>query len=153
MYNDEARDVVIYSLKANIHVYLHEDLNEIYLYNVNACPFLVHLFCLSPSPHFPFTQLSFPLSHGLSLPLPTPAFTSHSFCFSLHYLSVTFSPIILRRVYPFLLTLPGPSILYLSSLFCPITPLPHCHPLKPCRSLFYSLTCLSPWTVSVQSLP
>ncbi len=34
MCNDEARDVVIYSLNANIHVYVHEDLNEIYLYNV-----------------------------------------------------------------------------------------------------------------------
>jgi hypothetical protein len=38
MYNDEARDVVIYSLKANIRVYVHEDVNEIYLYNVNPNP-------------------------------------------------------------------------------------------------------------------
>jgi hypothetical protein len=34
MCKDEARNVVIYSLNANIHVYVHEDLNEIYLYNV-----------------------------------------------------------------------------------------------------------------------
>jgi hypothetical protein len=34
MCNDEARNVVIYSLNANIHVFVHEDLNEIYLYNV-----------------------------------------------------------------------------------------------------------------------
>jgi hypothetical protein len=37
MYNvhDEARSVVIYSLNANIHVYVHEDFNEIHLYNFN----------------------------------------------------------------------------------------------------------------------
>jgi hypothetical protein len=34
MCNDEARDVVIYCLNSKIHVYVHEDLNEIYLYNV-----------------------------------------------------------------------------------------------------------------------
>jgi hypothetical protein len=33
-FNDESINVVIYSLNANIHVYVHEDLNEIYLYNV-----------------------------------------------------------------------------------------------------------------------
>jgi hypothetical protein len=36
MCNDEAINVVIYSLNANIHVYVHEDLNEIYLYNVKC---------------------------------------------------------------------------------------------------------------------
>jgi hypothetical protein len=34
--HDEARSVVIYSLNANIHVYVHQDLNEIYFYNVKA---------------------------------------------------------------------------------------------------------------------
>jgi hypothetical protein len=41
MCNYEAIDVVIYNLNANIHVYVHEDLNEIYLYNVKKaklCP-------------------------------------------------------------------------------------------------------------------
>jgi hypothetical protein len=36
MCNDEARNVVIYILNANIHVYIQEDLNEIYLYNVKV---------------------------------------------------------------------------------------------------------------------
>jgi hypothetical protein len=36
MCNDEARNVVIYSLNASIHVYAHEDLHEIYLYNVKC---------------------------------------------------------------------------------------------------------------------
>jgi hypothetical protein len=39
MYNDEARNVVIYSLNANIHVYVHDNLNEIYLNNVNIQDF------------------------------------------------------------------------------------------------------------------
>jgi hypothetical protein len=34
--HEEARDVVIYSLNDNIHVNVHEDLNEIYLYNVSS---------------------------------------------------------------------------------------------------------------------
>ncbi len=33
MCNDQAGNVVIYSLNANIHVYVHQDLNEIYPYN------------------------------------------------------------------------------------------------------------------------
>jgi hypothetical protein len=37
MCNDEAGNVVIYSLNASIHVYVHEDLHEIYLYYDN-CP-------------------------------------------------------------------------------------------------------------------
>jgi hypothetical protein len=36
MCNDEARNVVIFILNANIHVYIQEDLNEIYLYNVKV---------------------------------------------------------------------------------------------------------------------
>jgi hypothetical protein len=41
--HDEARSVVIYSLNANIHVYVHQDLNEIYLCNVKwtLCPVCV----------------------------------------------------------------------------------------------------------------
>jgi hypothetical protein len=35
---DEAINVVIYSLNANIHVYVYEVLNEIYLYNVKEIP-------------------------------------------------------------------------------------------------------------------
>jgi hypothetical protein len=34
---DEVRYVAIYSLKANIHVYVNVDLHEIYLYNVKEC--------------------------------------------------------------------------------------------------------------------
>jgi hypothetical protein len=34
MCNNEAIIVVIYSLNANAHVYVYEDLNEIYLYHV-----------------------------------------------------------------------------------------------------------------------
>jgi hypothetical protein len=34
MCNDEARNVVIFILNANVHVYVHEDLHEIDLYNV-----------------------------------------------------------------------------------------------------------------------
>jgi hypothetical protein len=30
MCNDEARNVVIYSLNANIHVYVHKDFHEIF---------------------------------------------------------------------------------------------------------------------------
>jgi hypothetical protein len=36
MCNDKASNVVIYSSNANIHVYVHEDLNEIYLLNVKG---------------------------------------------------------------------------------------------------------------------
>jgi hypothetical protein len=36
MCNDEAGNVVIYNLNASIHVYVHEDLHEIYLYTVNT---------------------------------------------------------------------------------------------------------------------
>jgi hypothetical protein len=36
MCNDEARNVVIYSLNTSIHVYVHEDLHEMYLYNVKC---------------------------------------------------------------------------------------------------------------------
>jgi hypothetical protein len=35
MCNDAVINVVIYNLNANILVYVHEVLNEIYLYNVN----------------------------------------------------------------------------------------------------------------------
>jgi hypothetical protein len=35
MCNDEAWNVVICSINANIHVYVHVDLHEIYLLNVN----------------------------------------------------------------------------------------------------------------------
>jgi hypothetical protein len=34
MCNDEAGNVVLYSLNANIHVYVHEDFHKIYLDNV-----------------------------------------------------------------------------------------------------------------------
>jgi hypothetical protein len=36
MCSDEAGNVVIYSLNTSIHVYVHEDLHEIYLYNVKG---------------------------------------------------------------------------------------------------------------------
>jgi hypothetical protein len=36
MCNNEARYVVIYSLNANIYVYVHVDLHEIYLYDVKS---------------------------------------------------------------------------------------------------------------------
>ncbi len=36
---DEVRYVAIYSLNANIHVYVHVDLHEIYLYNVKQINF------------------------------------------------------------------------------------------------------------------
>jgi hypothetical protein len=35
MCNDEARNVVIYSINTSIHVYVHEDLHEIYLLMLN----------------------------------------------------------------------------------------------------------------------
>jgi hypothetical protein len=35
MCNDEALNVVISTIKANIHVFVHMDLHEIYLLNVN----------------------------------------------------------------------------------------------------------------------
>ncbi len=42
MCNDEAGNVVIYSLNANIYVYVHEDLNEIYPYNITVSVMGIH---------------------------------------------------------------------------------------------------------------